>query len=127
MSGASMAGGLAMKRRLANLKRTVPEQVEHALYLEAEIEVTEVKKRTPVDKGTLRGTVHQEGPTRNFRRIYTLIVAGGPAAPYALFVHEDLEAHHPVGEAKFIESVVTESRPFMAARVARRIDLNRAI
>jgi hypothetical protein len=58
--------------------------------------------------------------------IYALIVAGGPAAPYAIYVHEDLEAIHPVGQAKFIESVLLESRPFMAARIAKRIDLNRA-
>lgn len=58
--------------------------------------------------------------------VWTNIVAGGPSAPYAIYVHEDLEAFHKVGQAKYIESVLMESRPFMAARVAKRIDLNKA-
>lgn len=98
-----------------------------ALYVEVEVEVKEVKRRTPVDQGTLRGSVHQVGPTRRWRVIETMIVAGGPSAPYAIYVHEDLDAFHKVGQAKFIESVILESRPFIGARVARRIDLTRAV
>jgi hypothetical protein len=54
-------------------------------------------------------------------------VAGGPAAPYAIFVHEDPDAIHKVGQWKYIESVVKESVPYMAVRIARRIDLNKAL
>jgi hypothetical protein len=93
--------------------------------------------------------VHQEGPTRQGTVISTLIVAGGPSAPYAIAVHEHLSEHSPrswvvaaaeghgtadginwnaIGTGpKFIESVIMEKRPEMAARVARRIDLNRAL
>jgi hypothetical protein len=42
-------------------------------------------------------------------------------------VHEDLTALHKIGQAKYLESVIMESRPFMAARVARRMDLNKAL
>jgi hypothetical protein len=48
---------------------------------------------------------------------------GGPAAPYAIKVHEDLEAFHRVGQAKFLESVLLESAPHLAQRVSRRIRL----
>jgi hypothetical protein len=116
-----------MQRRLLRLKQKFPDEVGRALYVETEIEVKEVKRRTPVDKGPLRASVHQEGPTRNWRTIGTSIVAGGPAAPYAIYVHENLEAFHPVGQAKFIESVILESRPHMGARVAKRIELQRAL
>jgi hypothetical protein len=109
------------------LVQKFPDEVARALFIETEIETTEVKRRTPVDKGTLRGTVHTVGPFRQFRKIYTLIAAGGPSAPYAIYVHENLEAHHTVGQAKFIESVVLESRAYIAQRVAKRIDLNRAL
>lgn len=91
------------------------------------MEATEVKKRTPVDKGTLRGTVHVVGPVREGKRIYTLIACGGPSAPYAVYVHENLEAFHKVGQAKFLESVIMESRAYMGARVAKRMELNRAV
>lgn len=82
-----------------------------------------MKRRTPVDEGHLRGSVHPQGPFREREIIYTLIVCGGPAAPYAIFVHENLTAKHDVGQAKFLESVIMESRRTMAARVARRLQL----
>lgn len=116
-----------MRERLRRLKAKFPDEVGRALFVETNIEATEVKKRTPVRTGELRASVHVVGPVREGRRIYTLIVAGGPAIPYALMVHEDLEAFHEVGQAKYIESVVLESRAFMAARVAKRIEIFRAL
>lgn len=116
-----------MRAKLQRLAQKFPDEIKGALYVETEVEVTEVKKRTPVDKGPLRSSIHQEGPFREGRRVYTKIVAGGPAAPYAIYVHEDLEAFHKVGQAKYIESVIMESRAYMGARVAKRIDLSRAI
>ena len=118
------------KKNLLSFKRNFGKHLGRALYQETSIELTEVKRRTPVDKGALRASERLEGPLRtgpNESIIYMLILAGGPAAPYAIYVHEDLEAIHPVGQAKFIESVLLESRPYMAARVAKRIDLNRVI
>ena len=41
----------------------------------------------------------------------------GYTQAYALFVHENLEAHHPVGQAKFLEQPAREHRPTMAAIV----------
>ena len=126
-SGASLNGVEQMRAKLRRIAAKFPDQVMAALYQETEVEVKEVKRRTPVDTGMLRGTVHQVGPTRRGRMISTLIAAGGPAAPYAIYVHEDLDAQHKVGQAKYIESVIMESRPYLAARVARRIELNRLI
>ncbi len=116
-----------MAAKVRRLAKKFPDEVIRALYIETEIETTEAKRRTPVDKGPLRASVHQEGPTRKGRAIGTMIVAGGPAAPYAIYVHEDLEAEHPVGQAKFIESVIMEVRPHLAARLAKRIELHRAL
>lgn len=112
---------------MLRLRVKIPDQVEAALYQETQVETTEVKKLTPVDKGNLRASVHSEGPFRQGRTIWTLIVAGGPSAPYALFVHEDPDAFHKVGQWKYIETVVFQSAPFMLERIARRIDLNKAL
>lgn len=124
-SGAQLNGAAAMRRKLLRFAEKFPDEVVRALYVETEIEVKEVKRRTPVDKGPLRASVHQVGPTRAWRKITTMIVAGGPSAPYAVFVHENPDAIHPVGQWKFLESVILESRPFIGARVAKRIELNR--
>jgi len=118
-----MTGGKAMSDRMRRLAKSTPEAIAAALYQETEIEAKEVKRRTPVDQGTLRSSVHVVGPLwRNMRKfVYTLIACGGPAAPYAVYVHENLTAFHKVGQAKFLESVIMESRPYIAARVARRL------
>jgi hypothetical protein len=49
------------------------------------------------------------------------ITVGGPSASYAIYVHENLENFHPIGQAKFLESVVLESAPFLGARIATRV------
>lgn len=119
----------AVKRRLENLRKQFPDEVMAALYQETQVEATEVKKRTPVDKGALRGSIDVVKPVRDGSTIYTLITAGGPAAPYAVIVHETPpeEMHHKVGQWKYLESVLLESRQFMAQRVGNRIDFNRAM
>ena len=111
---------------LRKLRIKAPSEIARALYQETQVEATESKRRTPVLTGTLRATTFVIGPFQEGRRIYTKIVVGGPSAPYAVYVHEDTEAFHKVGQAKFLESTLLESRPYMGLRVAKRIDLNKA-
>ena len=112
-----------LQRRLNELAQGLGAEVGNALRAEAEIEVTEMKRRTPVLTGVLRGSLHATGPRYSGRDIEVTIRAGGPAAPYAVAVHENLEAFHRNGEAKFVERPLMESAPHLAARVARRIKL----
>ena len=116
-----------MQARLKRLQKKFPDEVGRALYIETQVELKEVKRRTPVDRGPLRASEFALGPERNGRTIQTRIVAGGPSAPYAFFVHEDPDAYHAVGQWKYIESVILESRASMGARVAKRIELHRAL
>lgn len=113
-----------VRRKIQHAIKHSPKVIERALRVEVNIEAKEAKQRTPVDTGALRASVHATEPEWEGTRVSAMIAAGGPAAPYALYVHEDLDAHHVVGQAKFIESVMFESAPFIAARVASRIDLN---
>jgi hypothetical protein len=122
-----MTGAAAMKKKFERLKEKLPDEVGRALYEETQIEEKEVVRRTPKETGDLRSTVHIVGPIREGRTVYCLILAGGPDAPYAFIVHEDLDAHHDVGQAKYIESVLMESRSFMGVRVMNRIELYRVI
>ncbi len=136
MAGIRQTGISDMQRKLRIFGRKYPDEVGRALYLETEIEATEVKRRTPVWNpdnpvptghvpGSLRASIHVIGPIRIGDRVYTLIAAGGTAAPYALYVHEDLEAFHRTGEAKYIESVILEAAPYLLGRVAKRVLINR--
>ncbi len=86
-----------------------------------------VQGRTPIKRGRL---VRSErirvlvSPKKGELRV--AVCAGGPFATYAMKVHEDLEAEHKVGRAKFIESVIFEEAPTAAAAIAPKIDLKRA-
>ena len=110
-----------LRRKIAQLQREMPKEVERAVRMEAEVEATESKRRTPVDTGALRASIHVEGPVMEGKAIGAAIVAGGVAAPYALAVHEDMDAYHAVGQAKFIESTLKESAPFLPQRIAKRL------
>jgi hypothetical protein len=44
-----------------------------------------------------------DGPYKKGNEISVNIIFGGPTAPYAVYVHENLDVHHPYGEAKFLE------------------------
>ncbi len=133
-------------KALADIKKLrafAPDEFAAALYQEGQIELKEIKKRTPVAvpswyiaqgygkyrgiPGALRASEGVTRPQREGRRIFMEVYAGGPSAPYAAAVHWDLEAFHLNGEAMYIERVLQESRPFMAARIAARINLNRAL
>lgn len=106
---------------------SMPEEVERALYQETQIERGESMKRTPVKSGVLKGSHEVHDPVRSGQNISVEITVGGPAIDYAVPVHEDLEAFHHVGQAKFLESTIMESAPFMAQRVAARINLNKMV
>jgi hypothetical protein len=118
--GVKFTGVGKVAANLTALTAKVPLVVQAALREEAEIEMTEAKKRTPVDLGALRssGTVTT---SRSGTSVRAELGFGGAAAPYAIYVHEDLDAYHKVGDAKFLESTIRESAPHMPARVAANV------
>lgn len=127
----SLRGADKMIQKLRKVADQYPDVVAKALYQEAQIEATEMKRRTPVDTtanaphpGQLRNSIHVEEPERKGRTI-SVMIATGVEAPYAIYVHENPDAYHPVGQWKFMESVINESRSHMADRIARRIHLSK--
>jgi hypothetical protein len=121
-----------MIEKLKRVAQRFPDHVGSALYIEGGIEMTEAKRRTPVDitedaphPGQLRASGRVSRPQRRGRDIWVVLSFGGPAIDYAVHVHENPDAFHPVGQWKYLESVLNESQPHMNARLARRIDLNK--
>lgn len=128
-----MRGAGEMRNVLRKIAAKFPDRVAAAIYQEAQIEMTEAKRRTPVDTtkdaphpGQLRASGRVHTPVRKGRNISVTMSFGGAAADYAIYVHEILTNFHPVGQAKFLESTLNESRSSMAARIAARVDLNKA-
>jgi len=81
--------------------------------------MTEAKKRTPVDTGALRASGHVQGPEEIGDTMIVKLVFGGPSADYAMDVHENLDAYHRVGQAKYLESVILERKGTYVAEVKR--------
>ena len=112
----------SVRAKLVAAMSRAPKECARALYAEALIEAKESMKRTPVLTGALRASTEVTLLETRDNSAATIKV-GGPSAEYAVFVHENLDADHKVGQAKFLESTIQESRPYMAARIAARIDL----
>jgi hypothetical protein len=132
-----MKGANAMVQRIRAIAKKFPDRVAKAQYQEAQIEMVEAKRRTPVSpspaaKGVVPGTLRASGmvhePERRGRSIKTTMSFGGPgsgAEDYAVIQHEELDYHHTVGQAKYLESVLDESVPYMAERIGRRIHFDK--
>ncbi len=119
----SIAGVKALVANLTGIAAATPKNIAAALYREAQIEMTESKKRVPVDTGALRASGVVQKPVFDGKNISVTLGYGGPSVDYAFKVHEDLQAFHKVGQAKYLESVILESAPHLAERIAKRIDL----
>ena len=118
---------------MKKLEKGVPLLAAAALYQEALIEQKESMKRTPVDVtskgggGTLRDSHETSAPYWKGKFLNVDIQVGGPAAPYAIVQHENMTFFHKVGQAKFLESTILESAPFMLARIAKRMKLDQGM
>jgi len=124
-TGFKLTGTEQMRKKLERISRRLPTELEVALRQEAEVVATACKKATPVQYGALKGSIHVEGPRTVGTVASADIVAGGVAAPYAVYVHENMRARHKVGGPKFIERPINDAVPGLAARIAARIDLNK--
>lgn len=94
-----------LNQRLKAVRESGAASIPAVLYEEAETIIGLAKEQyVPVDTGALRGSGFVEPPVQTGDRVEVRLGFGGPAAPYALTVHEDLTAYHPVGQAKYLET-----------------------
>lgn len=114
-------GSDELKRVLEALGDRARQAAAPALHQEHEAIMTEAKKRTPVDTGALRNSGHVSPPEIKGDTVVSEGGFGGVAAPYAVIVHERLDVHHLVGQAKFYESAITDAQSGMEGRLAERM------
>lgn len=106
-------------RETAENLRRIAREVEQAQLAGVReygtIELKEMKRLTPHDTYRLMNSGHIEGPERIDHRIKMMFIFD---TEYAVYVHEDLDAIHPYGQAKFVEQPLNESAPYLLPRVA---------
>jgi hypothetical protein len=93
-----------------------------ALYQEANIIFLESQAQVPIDTGALRASGFVTKPTIKGTTAEVQISYGGAAASYAVIVHEDLEANHPVGKAKYLEDPTSQATPNIPKNVANSVE-----
>lgn len=126
--GHGVQGSGDLRKNLGKLIREMPKEVARAAFEEWRIEKFESMKITPWKTKALMHSHRVLTPEISRGKIYSgLSVGNDLTEDYAIPVHEDLDMHHPHGEAKFLEKTVRASAPFMAQRIATRVDLKRIV
>ncbi len=81
------------------------------------------KGATPVDTGTLRASIHVEGPQVGGMSVEAKVQTGGESSGYAVYVHEGTGPHkinHPGTPAfKYLERPLIEMTPVYLAYMQR--------
>lgn len=95
-------------------------RVQAAIVVEAEAIMADAKENfVPVDTGALRASGHVVLPVGD--ELMVTMAFGGPAVDYAVEVHEDPTAHHPVGQWKYLETPALAATHGLADRIKARI------
>lgn len=121
--------GLGIVALLEKFCEQATKSLGRQLYLEAEGIMAQSKELVPVDTGTLRSSGYVAPPVQDMTVLRVELGYGGPAAKinpktgqsadgYALYVHENLEAHHPHGMAKYLEVPFDHAKRGMTTRIA---------
>jgi hypothetical protein len=124
----NVAGFDSVDRGLMAISNEGIDAVAEALFEEfTEILEYSRDELCPEDSGRLRATAHLSGPHIRGDRIWFVMSYGTDAngtepAPYAIYVHEDMEAdHEPPTQAKFLETAIEENVPGLARRVGVKV------
>ena len=113
---ASVTGAADINKRLRREVKKINGDVAQVVKLMAFESLSRSKAQTPVDTGNLRsGQYAAQADSAG----HTWEI--GAIADYAPFVHENLEANHPTGNAKFMENAINKvfSRSNATARFRR--------
>ena len=115
-------GAQELRKMLANSGAEAGKIVGQVILEEANMIFAKAMILTPIDTGALRGSGGVSAPMNTPQGIGVDIFFGGPAAPYALYVHEIMYyKHNSPTQAKFLEQPFMERLPDIQKNMARRI------
>ncbi len=119
LSGNFTASAAALSEKLGLIASQAPQVMAGELYREAQGVMSTALPITPILTGALRRSGHVDEPEIAGETISVTLGFGGDAAPYAVYVHENLVArHNPPTQAKFLEVPLNDALPGMPDRIA---------
>ena len=118
----TLEGDVALQAVLRAAQQNAPKAVAQAIYEEAQVIFAKSQILVPVDTSALRGSGDVSAIQGSGRNVYVDIYYGGPAAPYALYVHEIIGNYHKTPtQAKYLEQPFMESLAKIQNNISRRI------
>jgi len=130
--GIVLTGIRELQANLKGLSKKVRDKFADELYQEG-LRIMELsQKRVPVGTTALKESGRVTKPTVTSGDVSITLSYGGSTpvttrtglqvVNYAIPVHERLGVHHPVGQAKFLESVMNEEAPFILRNIAENME-----
>lgn len=83
--------------------------------------MTAAKQLCPVRYGALRASGLAHAVERDGDSLREVLSFGNDAVDYAIYVHENLNAHHNVGQAKFLEQPIMDAATSLTDRIAESL------
>ena len=141
VSGTMLIGQEKLAARLQVLEKEINHRTAEALRKAGGEIIRVTLPRVPVETTELRGRSFNEGPLQDGDKHIQVVgfekFVGGKTEmepygtknkkaigkAYAVPVHENLEAHHDVGEAKFLEHGVQETESYLLKYLAKEMEL----
>jgi hypothetical protein len=118
----TLEGDIELKAMLEAAREKSPLAVAQAIYEEANLIFAKSQVLVPVDTGVLRGSGGVSAPQKGTTGYFVDIFYGGPAASYALYVHEIIGNYHkPPTQAKYLEQPFMQALPEIQNNISRRI------
>ncbi len=115
-------GDEQLVKALKSGKEKSPQAIAQAIWEEANMIFAKSQILVPVDTGVLRGSGGVSAPQMGSQGYFVDIFYGGPAAPYALYVHEIIgNYHNPPTQAKYLEQPLMEAMDGLQSRLKGRI------
>jgi hypothetical protein len=129
VSGTMLIGQEKLAARLSVLDKEMNHRTAEALRKAGGEIIRVAIPKTPLATGELRARSFNEGPLQDGDK-HTQVVGYEKFSgnwdqdnAYAVSVHENLEAHHSVGEAKFLEHAVQETESYLLKYLAKEMKL----
>jgi hypothetical protein len=118
----TLEGDLELKAILEAAREKSPLAVAQAIWEEANLIFAKSQVLVPVDTGVLRGSGGVSAPQKGTTGYFVDIFYGGPAADYAMYVHEIIGNYHkPPTQAKYLEQPFMEALPQIQNNISTRI------
>jgi hypothetical protein len=118
----TLEGDVELQAVLRAAQLEAPKAVAIAIYEEAQVIFAKSQVLVPVDTSALRGSGDVSAIQGSGQGMYVDIFYGGPAAPYALYVHEIIGNYHkPPTQAKYLEQPFMQSLAEIQNNISRRI------